>query len=129
MYSFLPFVFQFWFNILIATDLPNILFIIADDLPWGNVGFHSNSNDEINTPNMNYLSQDVGLTLMRHYVHYVCLPTRSSFQSGRLPVHVSYHMTNGMTDEYQGISINMTCIATKLKNGKNYSTHFVGKWY
>ena len=30
-----------------------------------------------------------GVRLDRHYTYKVCSPTRSSFQSGRLPVHVN----------------------------------------
>eukprot|EP01084_Bolivina_argentea_P317740 550940_1 len=65
---------------------PNILFILADDLGWSNVGWHNKENAEIKTPNLEYLAAN-GLELNRHYVHYVCSPTRSSVQSGRLPVH------------------------------------------
>eukprot|EP01084_Bolivina_argentea_P275443 469748_1 len=106
---------------------PNIFVIIVDDLGYGNIGFLQPNNTEINTPNIDHLANE-GLILMRHYSHYVCSPTRSSFQSGRLPVHVQQGNSQGITNQYFGISINMTGIAEKLKTGKNYSTHMVGKW-
>ena len=44
--------------------LPNILMIIADDLGWGNVGFHNSQNDEISTPYIDGLVRN-GLELYR----------------------------------------------------------------
>ena len=60
-------------------SLPNILFILADDLGWGNVGYHNKENDEINTPNIDNLVAN-GLELNRHYVYSGCSPTRASMQ-------------------------------------------------
>eukprot|EP01083_Nonionella_stella_P281998 959757_1 len=95
-------------------DKPNIFFILADDLGWANVQYH-NDNGEVKTPNINYLVKN-GLELNRQYVHYVCSPTRSSVQSGRLPVHV-HLANNGMSGSLtSGIPPNMTCIAERLKN-------------
>eukprot|EP01084_Bolivina_argentea_P010408 19385_1 len=105
---------------------PNIFFILADDLGWANVQYH-NDNGEVKTPNINYLVKN-GLELNRQYVHYVCSPTRSSVQSGRLPVHV-HLANNGMSGSLtSGIPPNMTCIAERLKNDAGYQTHFAGKW-
>ena len=109
-----------------STIGPNIVFIMIDDSGWGNWGFHNNgTNEEIQTPNVDLLASN-GLILNRHYVHYVCSPTRSSLQSGRLPVHVNLNNTMSAQNLYSGIPPNYTCIATKLKQGANYSTHFVG---
>ena len=62
-------------------DKPNIIFIMADDLGWGNVGYHNKENPEVSTPNIDYLVKH-GLQLNRHYVDAECSPTRTSFQSG-----------------------------------------------
>eukprot|EP01084_Bolivina_argentea_P063642 116168_1 len=106
---------------------PNIVFILADDLGWADVGFHRNDTDnEVQTPNIDKIATKEGLQLHRHYVYFICAPTRSSFQSGRLPVHVN---TNDVTPTHyqQGIPQNMTCLGTKMKEA-GYSTHIVGKW-
>ena len=109
------------------TQSPNIVFIMVDDSGWGNWGYHNNgTNGEIATPNVDSLAKD-GLILDRHYVHYVCSPTRSSFQSGRLPVHCNVNNAEASTNVYSGVPINYTCIANKMKEA-NYSTHLVGKW-
>eukprot|EP01083_Nonionella_stella_P316956 1151965_1 len=110
-----------------AVDVkPNVLFIMADDLGWANVGYHNSENEEVNTPNIDYLALN-GLQLNRHYVDAECSPTRSSFQSGRLPVHVNQNNGYGITNPTMGVHPDMECIAEKLK-AASYSTHQIGKW-
>eukprot|EP01084_Bolivina_argentea_P300552 518277_1 len=109
------------------TAKPNILFLLADDFGWGNIGYHNKENDNIKTPNMDYLVAN-GLELNRHYVHYVCSPTRSSIQSGRLPVHCNLSNTEAMENILNGIPPNYTCMAERIKSDGGYSTHFIGKW-
>ena len=105
---------------------PNILFLLADDLGWANVQYH-NDNGEVKTPNINYLVKN-GLELDQHYVYYVCSPTRSSIQSGRLPVHDNQSNSAARGNVYNGVPPNYTCIAERLQGDANYNTHFVGKW-
>ena len=67
--------------------------------------------------------------------HYVCAPSRSALQSGRLPCHLTTERPPGSDSEYAlgnqnpvgGVPQNMTTIANKMKLA-NYSTHIVGKW-
>lgn len=74
---------------------PNILFVLIDDLGWGDVGFHQKARleeglrkrQEAQTPVMDQLVRE-GVELNRHYVHSSCTGTRTALQSGRLPVHV-----------------------------------------
>ncbi|MGQ9503816.1 MAG: sulfatase-like hydrolase/transferase, partial [Thermogutta sp.] len=58
---------------------PNVLFILADDLGWGDVGFHGG---RVPTPNLDRLVKE-GVELDRHYVYPVCTPTRTAFLTGR----------------------------------------------
>jgi len=67
-----------------------------------------------------------GVELNRHYVHMMCTPSRASFQSGRLPVHVLTKLA-GPCDKNGAIPRNMTGIAQQLKKA-GYATHQVGKW-
>eukprot|EP01084_Bolivina_argentea_P005907 11162_1 len=99
--------------VTLSINKPNIFFILADDLGWGDVGFHNTENPEVKTPNLDSLVKE-GLELTRHYVHYVCCPTRSSFQSGRLPVHVTISGCTAPSVD-AGIPQNMTTIAHKMK--------------
>lgn len=99
---------------------------MADDLGWGSVGFHNAVNSEVQTPHLDELVRN-GLELNRHYVYSGCAPTRASFQSGRLPVHVTTNNGDGLEDPTHGIPTQMTGLASKLREG-GYSTHLVGKW-
>lgn len=88
-----------------------------------------------------YADMSARSTLMTSSYHHhhvtryqVCSPTRSSFQSGRLPVHVNdanvdpqFSNPQDPVSGFQGIPRNMTCIATKLKLA-GYKTHQIGKW-
>jgi len=105
---------------------PHIFFILVDDLGYGDVGFNrAVANPEIVSPNLDKLVSS-GIHLTRHYVHFSCTPTRSSVQTGRLPVHVNIGLGDPC-DDNTGIPQNMTGIAEHLKRA-GYSTHFAGKW-
>ena len=62
---------------------PHILFMLADDLGWYDVGYH---NPKIQTPNINKLVEG-GVLLDNYYVQQVCTPTRGSVMTGRYPIH------------------------------------------
>eukprot|EP00931_Biecheleriopsis_adriatica_P012761 TRINITY_DN11397_c0_g1_i1.p1 TRINITY_DN11397_c0_g1~~TRINITY_DN11397_c0_g1_i1.p1 ORF type:complete len:554 (-),score=37.98 TRINITY_DN11397_c0_g1_i1:215-1660(-) len=75
-----------------------------------------------------------GINLHRHYVYHYCSPSRSSLQSGRLPVHVAWvnddpNMVNPKDPDsgFSGIPRNMTGIAAKMR-AAGYRTHATGKW-
>ncbi|KAF6036344.1 ARSB [Bugula neritina] len=53
-----------------AAKQPNIIFIMADDLGWNDVGFY---NPKLKTPNMNWLAKE-GIELTNHYAQPVCSP-------------------------------------------------------
>ena len=77
---------------LVAAKPPHIFTFIVDDLGWGNVGWHRADaglppTTEVQTPNLDVLARG-GIDLSRHYGFKSCSPSRCSFQSGRLPVHV-----------------------------------------
>ena len=119
-----------------AGTRPHIVVFIADDLGFANVQYSRASNGataaEVRTPNIDGLVAE-GIELTRNYVYKVCSPTRSSFQSGRLPVHVNTANVDPTVSNpkdpvsgFAGIPTNMTCIANKLKQA-GYSTHEIGK--
>lgn len=117
---------------------PHVLFILADDLGFGDVGYLRNrtsagQSNEVQTPEIDNLVAS-GVELSRMYAHKFCSPTRSSIQSGRAPIHVNvinaqpqFSNPNDLVGGFAGIPRNMTCIAELMRQG-GYATHFVGKW-
>lgn len=121
-------------------ERPHIVFFLADDYGWANLGVHRNDTGdsaqglaEAHTPTLDKLAAD-GILLDRHYTFKYCAPSRSALQSGRLPVHVNMVNTGPLVHNpadpvsgFAGIPRNMTGIATKLR-AAGYRTHAIGKW-
>ena len=61
---------------------PHILFILADDYGWHDVGYHGS---EIKTPALDKLAAE-GVKLENYYVQPICTPSRSQLLSGRYQV-------------------------------------------
>ena len=117
-----------------APTQPNSRAADLQDLGHGNVGWHRKGPQavpEVQTPAMDSLVAE-GVALERVYSYACCSPTRSSFVSGRLPIHVNILNTdpasfNTSTGEGAGIATYMTGIGAVLARG-NYTTAVVGKW-
>lgn len=64
---------------------PHIIFILADDLGWNDVGFHGS---EIKTPNLDRMSKS-GVQLDNYYVQPLCTPSRNQLMTGKYQVGFS----------------------------------------
>jgi len=103
-------------------EKPNILFVLADDLGWGDVGYHGS---EIRTPNIDRLA-DSGVELDQHYVCPVCTPTRASLLTGRYPSRFGRHAT--VPSNVPVLPDGYETLATSLRNC-GYDTGLFGKWH
>lgn len=103
---------------------PNILFILADDLGWGDVGYHGS---DIRTPNIDKLAE-TGARLEEFYVQPMCTPTRAAFMSGRYPFR--YGLQTGVIPSAgtYGLPTDEVTLAQIMKDA-GYSTSLVGKWH
>jgi len=107
-----------------ASKPPHILFLLADDLGWSDVGFHGS---KIKTPNIDKLASE-GVILDNYYVLPICTPTRSALMTGMYPIHTGLqHLVLLATSPY-GLPLNITTLPQKLKES-GYATHMVGKWH
>ncbi len=101
---------------------PNILLIVADDLGWGDVGYHGS---EIQTPNIDKFVR-TGVELDRHYVQPVCTPTRAALLSGRYPGRFGPHAL--APSNLRVYPPGTETLASMLKSA-GYATHLAGKWH
>ena len=74
-------------------DRPNLIFILVDDLGWGDLGcFFQNQSDHVrthHTPNLDQMAAE-GLQLRAHYCPApVCAPSRGSLMTGTHQGHCS----------------------------------------
>jgi len=102
--------------------MKNIVYIMADDLGYHDVGY---SGSEIKTPNIDYLATN-GVILDRFYTLPVCSPARAALMTGYLPIRYGmqhYVLRPGFDT---GVPLNYTFLPQKLKS-KGYKTHMVGK--
>ena len=105
---------------------PNIIFILADDLGYGDVGF--NGQKLIKTPNIDRLAKE-GVTFLQFYSGTsVCAPSRSSLLSGQHTGHTYIRGNKGVEPEgQQPIADSVVTIAEVLKKA-GYTTGAFGKW-
>lgn len=99
---------------------PNIVFILADDLGWGDVAFHGGPAP---TPHLDKLARE-GVELTQHYVAATCSPTRSAFLSGR------YWSRFGILgpDNRRALPLDTVTLPRALKS-VGYETALTGKWH
>ena len=105
---------------------PNIIFILADDLGYGDVGF--NGQKLIRTPNIDRLAAE-GIRFPQFYAGTsVCAPSRSSLLSGKHTGHTYIRGNKGVDPEGQEpIADSVVTIAEVLKKA-GYTTAAYGKW-
>jgi len=105
---------------------PNILFILADDLGYGDLGCYGCA--DIKTPNIDRLARE-GVRFTNYYAAPVCTPTRCALITGRYQQRVEgmeWAIHPGV--KRLGLPASETTIATMLeRNG--YSTGLFGKWH
>ena len=123
MYMYLL-LFNFLLPLSECKQPPNILFILADDYGFNDIGYHGS---EIKTPVMDKLAKE-GVTLENYYVQPICTPTRSTLLSGRYQIHTGLQHRNIWPAQPNCIPLEDTTVAQKLKES-GYKTHAVGKWH
>ncbi len=104
---------------------PNIIFVLADDLGWAELGCYGNTFNE--TPHLDRLASK-GMRFTQAYAAApVCSPYRAAFLTGQYPARI------GISDYLRPNSANAlstehTSLAEALK-AAGYATGMIGKWH
>jgi arylsulfatase A-like enzyme len=127
------------FSANIPAEKPNIVFILADDLGFMDVGVN-NSNTFYETPNIDRLAVQ-GMRFTAGYAACpVCSPTRASILTGKYPPrvgltrHIGRDLGKSMTRKLlpppngDHLDLGETTIAEALR-AAGYEIFFAGKWH
>jgi len=105
---------------------PNIVFILADDLGYGDLGCYG--QEKIETPHIDALARD-GMRFTQFYAGTaVCAPSRASFMTGLHTGHTAVRGNRGFQPEGQfPLPDTTVTIARRLQDMGYYTADF-GKW-
>ena len=116
---------------------PNIVFILFDDLGYGDLGY--TGSKAINTPTINTLARD-GVSLTRFYSPApVCTPARAGYLTGRFAPRAGIPLvvfpTGSIIDRFMRLTdLNLRIPAEEITladvlQAAGYATAMVGKWH
>ena len=110
-----------------VSDKPNIVFILADDLGYGDLSV-LNERGKIHTPNLDQLAQEGVTFLDAHSSSAVSTPTRYGLLTGRY--NWRSRLKKGVLTWYDEplIDHGRTTMASMLRS-KGYETACIGKWH
>ena len=107
---------------------PNILFILADDLGYGDLSCYG--RPDYRTPHIDRLARE-GLRFTSNYTAAaVCTPTRVALMTGRYPARLPIGLMEPLqdVDESVGLPPEHPTVASRLKEA-GYDTALIGKWH
>lgn len=103
---------------------PHIVLFLADDLGYGDVGFHGS---RIPTPHLDGLAA-AGARLEQFYVQPVCSPTRAALLTGRYPMRLGLQCGVVRPWAEHGLPLDERTLADALHD-VGYTTAICGKWH
>ncbi len=111
-----------------SSNRPNILFILADDLGYGDLSCYG--RPDYRTPVLDELARQGTKFLSAYAAAPVCTPTRCAFVTGRYPQRLEVGLHEPLTnrDLDKGLPPEHPTIASLLK-GNGYETALFGKWH
>jgi arylsulfatase A-like enzyme len=116
---------------------PNIVYILADDLGWTDLGCQGSKYYE--TPNIDRLASQ-GLRMLRYYNSQNCAPTRAVLMSGQYAPRTGMYTVNTLErgeaiDRRMNVPVNETklpldrFILPQALKAAGYTTGMFGKWH
>ena len=115
------------FSCSTKNELPNIIFILADDLGYGDVGIY-NAKSNIPTPNLDKMAKEGMMFTDAHSPSTVCTPTRYSLLTGRMAFRTGKVGVFNTPGGPSMIEEDRLTVGEMLQS-KGYKTAVVGKWH
>ena len=101
-------------------EKPNIIYILADDLGYGDLGCYGQT--EIKTPNLDKMAAE-GIRFTQHYAgNTVCAPSRCVLMTGLHTGHAKIRANGGISINEEDVTV------ASLLNDAGYKTGIIGKW-
>ena len=112
-----------------AKQLPNVVFILADDMGYGDVKSFGGRRCQIATPHLDLLAAEGVRFTDAHANASVCVPTRVAVMTGRYPWRFGRPARGGPWG-FLGTRLKTGCftLASMMKRA-GYRTGYVGKWH
>ncbi len=107
-----------------SASQPNILFVLADDLGYADLGYHGS---EIKTPTLDQLAGE-GARLESFYGQQVCSPARAALMTGRYPMRMGLQTFVVFPGHAYGLPLDERTLPAALKEA-GYQTVMTGKWH
>ena len=104
----------------ISANRPNIIFILADDLGYGDLGCYGQTT--IKTPNIDKMAAE-GMRFTDHYAGTtICAPSRCSLMTGLHTGHTLLRSNGEVPLRPSDVTV------AKLVKNAGYTTGIIGKW-
>jgi arylsulfatase A len=103
---------------------PNIVFILCDDLGYGDLGCYGS---KIRTPNLDRMAAEGVRFTNFCSADPVCSPSRAALMTGRYPTRVGVPRVF-FPEDTSGLNRDEVTLANMLK-ARNYKTMCIGKWH
>ena len=113
-------------------DLPNIIFLFADDLGWGDLSCYGSKR--LQTPSLDHLAKEGTLFTQFYVAGSVCSPSRCAIMTGQYPTrnrvfgHFSSHEGNMSRAMPDALDPDLLMLTDVLKE-RGYTTGHFGKWH
>lgn len=108
------------------SELPNIIFVVGDDIGYPDIGPKQGARHDIAPPFLNSI-MPCGISLENYYSQSLCTPARASILTGRYAVNTGLNHVLVLGTP-AGLPENLPTIPEVLSR-HSYTTAMVGKWH